>query len=173
MANPFSGIISSEFKQLFNNMIDALLEDRALVRPCLLVYDDNSQIECPNCVVDSMLKTSTNVYKTGGPLQFSSGQICPYCNGNGIILGEDTEEIKIAVIYDMQTMRKFSSVQYPQGSILTVSAISFLDKFKQAKYLVTNTDLEDSVKLRYKRAQEPEPVGFGAADYCFGVWSKV
>ena len=59
MANPFSGIITSDFKTLFTNMIDALLEDAALTVPCQLTYEGTKWTLCPNCLLSPVTSKSS------------------------------------------------------------------------------------------------------------------
>ena len=44
MANPFSGIIDSSLKSVFNNAISAILEDDALTVACTLEYGMNMRL---------------------------------------------------------------------------------------------------------------------------------
>ncbi len=173
MANPFSGIISTELKQTYNNAIDALLETTALVRTCKFTFDSTESV-CNNCIVDTLKKTSTGYYKSGGSIPFTNGQICPNCNGAGLILNENEVSLNLAIIYDMKMLLKFGkSTQYPQGSLLLVSKISTLDTIKQAKGMITDTGLDNSMRLKYKLLEAPTPVGFGASDYLFSIWGLV
>ena len=64
MSNPFSGIITTEFKTLFTNMIDSLLEDDALTVPCRLTYEGTKFTLCTNCVPNPISGRSTNTCGT-------------------------------------------------------------------------------------------------------------
>ena len=63
MTNPFSGIISSDFKQLFNNAISSLLYNDALTLPCTLHYGVTKYNDCGNCVFDPIGNKSSNNFK--------------------------------------------------------------------------------------------------------------
>ena len=52
MVNPFSGIIDSSFKSVFNNAISAILADDALTISCTLEYGITKYEDCVNCLYD-------------------------------------------------------------------------------------------------------------------------
>jgi hypothetical protein len=64
----FAGIITSGMKQLYNDAINALLENTALTVPCKLVYENTKLQDCPNCLYDPLTRKSSNQYQAGGPL---------------------------------------------------------------------------------------------------------
>ena len=68
MSNPFSGIISKEFKAIFNNAIDSLLENNALSLPCKIIYDNSiNNTYCTNCVFDNISLLSSNIFNLSQP----------------------------------------------------------------------------------------------------------
>ena len=56
MVNPFSGIVSSEFKEVFNNAISALVDASGVAIPCTLYYGVTKYEACANCVYDPIGK---------------------------------------------------------------------------------------------------------------------
>jgi len=42
MTNIFNNVFTPEFKELFNNAIDAILEQNALSLPCKLIYSNTN-----------------------------------------------------------------------------------------------------------------------------------
>ena len=192
MANPFSGIISADIKNLYNNMIDALIEEEALSRIVYFVYDDNTINSCSNCIVDSNSGLSTGVYNGTGPIPFGTGQICPYCNGQGSIEEEAAlEENIMAVLWRTKDFQYFGkAIANPDLYIQTISHTSLMPKIKAAKYITVqltfmddNTfdrdfDPEDNKSTRlmthkFIREGEPQPAGFGQDRYLFTFWKKV
>ena len=96
MTNPFAGIISSDFKNLYINAIDALLEETALTLPCRLRYaGQQNQNFCNNCVYDPITKLSSNIYNGSGPNPFPDNGVCPVCFGNGV---SDSDTISTSTI---------------------------------------------------------------------------
>ena len=74
MTNPFDSIISSDFKQLYNNAIDGLLKQNALTVPCRIKYSGQQNTTlCNNCIFDPISKLSSNIYNNTGPNNFSEG----------------------------------------------------------------------------------------------------
>ena len=96
--NPFSGIITNDFKNLFSNAIKALLEDAALTVPCTLYFGVTKYEDCSNCVYDPIGRKSSNKFQTGGPVPFRNGGVCPVCSGNGKKPVTSTENLNLAVI---------------------------------------------------------------------------
>ena len=84
MVNPFSGIIDSSFKSVFNNAISALLEDDSLTIACTLEYGITKYEDCVNCLYDPIGQKSSNRSQHGAPVPFPFGTICPLCKGNKI-----------------------------------------------------------------------------------------
>ena len=70
MVNPFSGIIDSNFKTIFNNAISAILEDDALTVSCTLEYGITRYEDCVNCLYDPIGQKSSNRFQNGGPVPF-------------------------------------------------------------------------------------------------------
>lgn len=174
MANPFSGIITSDLKLLFNNMIGALLEDDALTRPCQFIYGITKYTQCNNCVYNAATGKSSGTYLAGGPIPFYSGK-CPVCAGEGkIAVTTEEDDIYLAVIYNHKKWlpMKGSSVLTPEDYIQTICAIDLLPKIKRAKEIIVNTDLVSYVRQRYILEGEPQPIGFGSDDFLVTMWKR-
>jgi hypothetical protein len=63
---------------------------------CLLIYQGILE-QCANCVYDPIGKKSAGRWRSGGPLSFSSGTICPACGGAGTRTTEYSETIKMTI----------------------------------------------------------------------------
>lgn len=174
MSNPFSGIISTQLKATFKNMIDALLEDAALTVPCQFIYGVTKYTQCTNCVYNAATGKSSNIYLSGGAVPFNQGT-CPVCNGEGKISVVTTEDgIYMGVIYNHKKWlpMKGSSVLTPEDYVQTVCSISLLPKIMKAKEIIVNTDISTYVKQRFVLQGEPQPGGFGEDDYIFAMWKR-
>lgn len=170
--NPFSGIISTEFKTLYKNMIDALLETTALTLPCRFVYSGTKFVKCPNCQFNSMTGKSNNIYVSGGPISFSHGT-CPYCNGDGKIPQESNESFNIAVLWDYRKwIAVGATVKNPEGMIQTICNLGLIDEIKKAKEIIVDTNIEKYVRHRFIRDSEPTPAGLGSDDYIVTLWRR-
>jgi len=171
LSNPFSGIITSDFKEIFTNMIDALLEDEALTVPCRLIYEGTKFTLCPNCIVSPITGRSAGLYNGSGPHSFTTGS-CPVCNGVGRINDQQTEDLYLCVLWNYKDWIGDIAVNTPDGYVQTISKIDTLDSIKRANKILINTDLQTYVKHYFTRSGEPTPVGLGSDAYIFTMWRK-
>lgn len=176
MSNPFSGIISSNFKSIFNNAIDSLLEDNALSLPCKLIYNNQTNnTYCNNCIFDNISLMSSNLYNGTGPNPFENGSVCPVCLGLGYLKYEtSSENIYLAFIFDSKYFLNMNSkvVNIPDGVIQSLCNINLLAKIKNAQEVVFDNNLTNIGHFKYERASDPEPVGFGDNRYIMTMWKK-
>jgi hypothetical protein len=180
MSNPFSGIITTEFKNIFNNAIDSLLETTALTIPCRLVFDDTSFVVCDNCIFDTMTGRSSNIYQAdpAGPIPFEQG-ICPKCLGLGKIVTEPTTDISMIVVWNYKEWIGWGGgvtdeMKVPFGYVQTFSSlIDTITNIKRAKEILIDTNILPYVRHSFIRISEPNPVGFGSSRYVATMWKRV
>lgn len=173
MTNFFSGIITEEFKVLFDDAISALLEQDALTRPCTLVYSNTKMELCPNCLPDVVMKKSSNRYKDGGPRPFTNGQICPMCFGFNSIPTENYDTIYLACIFDSKKFVKMAGVNVEDIEIQTMSKIGNFAQLKKAKEIILDTTLSTYSTMRCQRVGNPEPLGLGNSGFIITSWKRV
>lgn len=171
MINTFSGIISSDFKQLFTDAISALLYDDALTVPCKLYYGTTRYEDCSNCVYDPIGQKSSNKFQDGGPVPFPFGNICPMCNGQGKRGVETTDDINLMIIWNEKEFVNAGTVANPDGMIQTITFVSNISKLKRAKEIIINTDQASYARYRYQRASEPQPCGF-SSEFIECMWKR-
>jgi hypothetical protein len=178
MTNFFSGLISKELKQTFNNAIDSLLENNSLSLPCTIVYDNQiNNTHCNNCIFDSISLLSSNIYNGTGPNPFAEGSVCPVCMGLGIIKNSgrnNSETVHLAFIFDSKYFFNIDSktVNIPQGSVQSLCNVNLLSKIKNASELIFDNNLSSVSHFKYERASDPEPLGFGNNRYIITLWNK-
>lgn len=176
MSNQFSGIITTAFKTLFTNAIDALLEDTALTVPCRLIFTNTTFEECPNCLYDTMSQRSSNIYQSGGPIEFTQG-VCPYCHGIGRIASDNTKNLNLMVIWDYKQWIGWNGVPDNTttafGQCQTLSKLSTVTDIKNAQEMIVDTDISAYVKHRFQRTSEPNPINFGADSYFATMWKRI
>ena len=171
--NPFSGIVNNNLKTTFKNAISALLEDAALTVPCTLIYGGKFTT-CTNCIYDPIGKKSANRYLSGGPISFNNGQICPLCHGVGKKMPEPTETISLMPVWDYRQWVNFDmNLQSPEGYVQTFSIYSTLPKLKRAQEAIIDTNIESSVRHRFKRHGAPNPAGLANSEFIVTMWEKV
>lgn len=176
MSNPFNGIISKEFKTIFNNAIDSLLESSALSLPCKIIYDNNiNNTYCNNCIFDNISLLSSNIYNGSGPNPFPEGGVCPVCLGLGQIKNNSSSEIiYLAFIFDSKYFLNINNkvINIPDGSIQSLCDINLYNKIKNASEIIFDTNLNNLSHFKYERASDPEPAGLGDNRYVFTLWKK-
>lgn len=176
MSNPFSGIITSGHKELFKNMIKALLENTALTVPCKIVFENTKLEDCPNCIYDTISRRSSNQYQIGGPIPFINGQICPYCAGAGSLSYSEDSTIYLGIIkpvfFGMSPL-ELENINFIDGKIQTLSEIKYYPKLKNASHIIVDTNITDLTLNKYVRFRDPIPVGFGDNSFIITTWQIV
>lgn len=158
---------------LYKREIDSILAPDGLTTKCLLNYGTSKKNICINCIFDNNLKKSSNKYKSNGPVPFTDGMICPYCNGIGFYGESTSEEIYLAILWDNKKWVKPPiNIVDPDNYIQTICGIDYLYKIKQAKDLtvILSDILSNPI---YELAQDPTPAGLGDNKYLFCTWKKV
>lgn len=168
----FDNLITDEHKQMHVDAITEVL--RACSVTCTLEYGTRS-IDCPNCIYDSRTGKSTNRYQTSpaGPIPFTFG-VCPYCNGEGKLLQEETQSVDLCPIYDYQSWYPMTiRIESPLGFVQTMSPFSLRKQLIRAKSIIIDTAIDTSTRPRFERWGEPEPCGFGGSDFIVMMWRRV
>jgi hypothetical protein len=170
----FEDIISPAFKQTFNDAINSLLQQGALSVPCMLKYGNSNPVFCNNCIFDSVLNKSSNIYNNTGPASFPNYSICPICNGDGMVLYDATEVLHLGVIFDSKYFINWNSktIDIPDGAVQTVCKIEFLPKIKNANSIIFDTNIADYAQYEYIRDGEPNPCGLGGNSFITTTWKK-
>jgi len=160
------------YKKLFNQQMDTFLSSSGLSTECVLNYGTKNLSQCPNCIYDSALKKSANIYKTNGPVSFGAGQICPYCRGVGLYGEAKTESIYLAVLWDYKSwIIKPINIENPTGYIQTICHKDYTTKILQAQD-ITIPSLNPEPATFILDA-EPTPAGLGDQNYIISQWKKI
>jgi hypothetical protein len=171
--NNFNNLITSEFKNIFNDAIDALLADNALTVQCRLKYALSEPTLCNNCIYDPISRLSSNIYNGSGPSAFADGQICPVCLGKGTLLISNEELLYMAVIFDSKYWLNWGSdtVEVPTGQVQTLCSIDYFTKIINTQEIVFDTSLLPQLGAKpYERNGEPRPYGLGSNRYISTMW---
>lgn len=172
--NPFSGLISEDFKNLYNNAIDSLLEQGALTVKCKLKYLSNLKSFCNNCKFDSVTKLSSNLYNNTGPRPFVENTICPVCLGMGVSDSSSEEYLNLAVIFDSKYFLDYNNrvVNIVDGAVQTICPITYMPKIRNANEIIIDSNIEKYGGYSYRRAGDPNPCGLGSNRYIFTMWTR-
>jgi hypothetical protein len=164
--------------ETFNSGVDAMLAS-SMAAPCVLVYPPR-RTECPNCIVNPLTQSSSGRYKAAGPIVFSNGQVCPYCQGQGFTNTETTETIRLLIDWEPKSFirllknPKNESVNLSFGSIIQVQGnIDYLNKIRQCVELRVHQNVSDLGYWRYERDGEPIPYGLNHNDYFSCIMNRV
>lgn len=164
-------LIPQNIFNIYNNTISDLITNNVGV-PCTLIYGSN-RVQCPNCIYNSIAKTSSNIYNNIGPQPFTN-IICPYCNGIGFKIQEQTEDIFLRVYF---TKKDFLKIDLPiistDGLIQTIGFISDMPKLQKAKEIIANINVKNYSIYRYQLAAEIIPWGLGQTKkFCIAFWKR-
>jgi hypothetical protein len=168
-------VITPQFKAIFNQAIDSLIDRNGLAVPCKVVYDSLKQSLCGNCLFDPMQHRSANKYNGTGPAPFGNLSICPVCNGLGLIDMSAEETIYIAVIFDSKYWFNWDSksVNISNNMAQSICSVSLLPKLQNSKEIIIDTTIAGYGNRRYSRVNEPEVCGLGENRYIITMWQKI
>jgi hypothetical protein len=157
---------------LFNSITSDMISKNFGV-PCTLIYGANRQ-ECINCVYNTITKSSTGLFKTGGPLPFI-GTVCPYCSGVGYKNIEVTETIKMRVYFNKKDFLRIElPITVTNSTIQTIAFITDLPKLQKAQEIIANSNLQNYSVYRYILAGEIIPYGgiSPIKNFCIAYWNR-
>lgn len=144
-----------------------------LGRDCKLIYP-KKQISCPNCYTDTISKRSSGRYKVGGPLSFTLGQICPWCQGEGFTYTDVTDTVKLRVYWQQKDFMNKNMYVDKAGSVIEVRGnIELIPKMIRAEFLEVHDVIRHFMISRFQRKGECIPYGFGVDSFFVGYWKKV
>lgn len=174
MSNPFSGLLNTQFKNTFNQAIDAIIEQGSLSVPCILKYNSTDTTYCTNCTFDPILNKSFNEYNGTGPISFPNGSLCPVCGGFGKIIYDAEETIYMASIFDSKYWLNWGPkfIQIPNLAVQTLCKISLLPKLQNATSVIIDTSISGYGNHLYTKAGEPTPMGLGDHRYILTNWTR-
>lgn len=160
-------------QDIYNKHIDLLLSSTGLTTLCQFNYGVTNLEVCPNCIYDVNLKKSSGKYKSGGPVPFPLGKICPYCNGSGSYGIVKSDNGYLGVIWDYKKwINPPPIIDNPEGYIQTICSKEYLSQIKQCKDLVVFYHSNNSNPV-FQLYGEPTPAGLGDNKYLFCMWKKI
>lgn len=138
---------------------------------CTIYFPDKTDI-CPNCIIDTMTRRSSNVYKTGGPEAFTNGMLCPVCNGEGYKKSSVTEVIKLKVYYDRSKWVKIADNINAQNATAQIfGMITNMSKIQQMDYILLDSDYQQNGGLECVLDGPVHP--FGLTNKYFSAYVKL
>jgi|LULG01.1.fsa_nt_gb hypothetical protein len=154
----------------YNELGDAMISNFGVM--CNLVYPEK-RAECTNCTLIGFGGRSTSIYKAGGPLAFTTGMVCPLCEGRGFKITENTEKIRLRVYWNR---REWVDVGFeadvPDGLIQTIGYMTDMPKLKKAKNIIVHETIQGYGTMRFTREGSPYPHGFKQDRYAVTFWRR-
>jgi hypothetical protein len=163
----------ANMQSIYNSQMDLMLSSTGLTTKCQLNFGVSKPSLCPNCIFDVNLKKSANKYKSGGPLDFQLGTLCPYCNGIGYFGETTTEDIYLAIISDQKKwINPPVNVAITDNMIQAIGKKTYLESIKQCKdmtiiYSTSNTN------PKFTLYTAPTLVGLGDNNYIITMWKNI
>jgi hypothetical protein len=152
-------VIPSDVIDRHEWMTDSLI-DGELGSTCTLTFPAKSQ-ECDNCVYDTYARRSSNIYKTGGPIPFTSHNLCPRCQGRGLLSLPVTQTIRLRVYWEPRAWREIGvTIADPQGLCMVLGYMADLPDLEKAHTILVNDELRGIRNYECVRSGEAQPWGF-------------
>jgi len=150
-------VITDRQIRTYQEGIDAIINQ---LGKTLILVQPPKQTNCPNCVYDQRRKRSAGRYTSSnpnplGPLHkpFNNGQVCPVCQGKGLLKSEQSQvEIKATMKWspnERVTNDEGQQVYLSDDIVKIKTFVSHFDDFNNAiQYLVAyDENVEDSPNL--------------------------
>ena len=169
----FHNIITKQFKQIYNDMIDHLISKEGLSTSCKLIFDGTNNKLCPNCIYDPINQKSFNKYNGTGPVSFADGSVCPACLGFGKTQTTSDIIVNLALILDSKYWLNWgpNHINIPNIAAQTICDISVLPNILSCKNMVV-IETESHVPATYSKAGFPTPIGLGDKKYILTNWTQ-
>lgn len=146
--------LTGNIKTVIQDALDDLITE--LGKNCRIVYPPR-WLPCNNCVWDTVTQRATNVWKTGGPMQFPNGTACPVCGGHGQRSEEVSKVIKFLCEWEP---KKFFlpipnlQVRAPFAMVQTKGFMEYLPDVQNSDYMIFQSDLENIQRMKFKLVSE-------------------
>jgi len=169
MSNPYEGLISTDLKLIYYNLMEELIRGTAV--PCT-AYFQGIYTSCTNCT-DSIGNKPTNRGSSASPTTFRDLNGCRSCDGTGKILQEVSEDLDLALIRNPKDFIKVGTINIPDGAIQSISRLSntFIP-ISTCKYVIMNTDLSSLGTFKYEKVGPPIPAGFDE-EFLVVFWKRI
>jgi hypothetical protein len=163
--------ISQELIGIYQRGIDALISQ--LGKNIILEFAPN-KTPCPNCDFDILRSRSNGVYKIGGPIPFSKGQICPYCKSRGLLETPNEICIKGLIKWNPKDLEDYNiSVSKFKNIVRIKTKLDHINDIKKAKSIILDVDNMSITKLRAKLIRGPIPVGLRQDRYVIAFFEII
>lgn len=172
MTNPFTGIISTQIKQLFKDGVTEII--RGCSVQCQLRYYTTKYDTDTTAAFDPIGKKQPNKSMSGGQVPFSHSQPSAMSDAEKRKGTVQTVNIDMCVYWDIKKFYPMSiQVNVKDGYVQTMCSIDHLEDIKKAAELVVDTALTPRIRYTFERVGEPEPAGLGESSFLLTLWKRV
>lgn len=134
--------------------------DGELGSTCTLIFPAKREA-CDNCLHDPHTHRSANIYRAGGPIEFNNHQICPRCQGVGMLESPNTASIRLRIYWEASVWKSLGiKVADPDGVCMVIGYMSDLPQFERANTVLLNDALKNIRGYQCAREGEAQPWGF-------------
>ena len=167
--------LTPALKAVITTALDDLIIE--LGKNCRLVYPPR-MVACNNCVYDPVGNKSSNFWLSGGPLPFSSGSTCPFCDGAGRRAEEVTEDVVMLCAWEPRKFFypvKHRDIRAPFSILQTKGYIQpDLAKVLRSEHLVFQTGIEGLLRKKFKLMGQPgDQSNIIQGRYFIATWEQV
>lgn len=144
-----------------------------LGKDCTLYYPSRSS-PCPNCLPGPGNRPTVR-WRTGGPIPFQDGSLCPMCNGKNQLFEDQSEKITMLCAWTPKEwfLKPSSNVRIPDNQIQTKGFIGDLPKVARADSMVVESAIGAYKHYRFKLASEPiDPSNIVQVKFFVATWER-
>jgi hypothetical protein len=148
-------LLTPDLVQIMRDGIDDIIQ--SFGRDCQLVFPGTGIVQCNNCVWDSMTRKSRNIYRTGGPIPFGQGSVCPVCGGKGTITQpEQYKTIHMVLRWNPSDFVLLpGNIEVPFSIVETEGWIRDLPAVLQSRVMIAEIPLAPIIRARFELSGEP------------------
>lgn len=144
-----------------------------LGKDCTLYYPARPY-PCSNCLPGPGNRPSVR-WRTGGPMPFQDGTLCPMCNGKNQLFEEKTEVITMLCAWTPKEwfLKPPPNVRVPDNQIQTKGFIADMPKVLKADSMVVEAAVGPYKHYRFKLSGEPiDPSNIVQGQFFVATWDR-
>lgn len=145
-----------------------------LGKDCTLIWPPRAT-PCPDCLPDLIGKKSSNRWRTGGPVWFPDGSICPMCQGKGQLFEEKTKTIKMLCAWSPKDffLKVPFNIQVPDNQIQTKGFIADMPDVLQARRMRVESAVQPYIHYEFDLKTEPiDPGNIVQGKFWIARWER-
>lgn len=166
--------LGADVKSIIQDAVDDVITE--LGKNCLLVYPPK-MVLCSNCTSSPIGHKPSNVWKSGGPIQFGQGSLCPMCDGDGRRAEEASETIKFLCEWDVKKFfRPIHGIdlRIPRGVLQIKGFLTDLPKVVRCDHMILETAIDGILRAKYRLSGEPgDYSNIIQGRYFVAIWERI